>query len=251
MTIALDVFKLSKSVEKNKQKVIADIDEAYSEGSGLIVFPEMCITGLVNLGNIERDKNYAFPRNDPFFREVMQMSFQRQILVALGFLEFEIKMMYDSYMFIQADRRVPHLYRRMSGGWRTPACDPSIYREGHSPVYIPTSYGVFTILICRDLFEDSILKKVTESGQFDYVINPIVRHDADSGERLSADDWGSKLAEYGDRLKRLRCKSMMVNLYGEDVNGYFAFGGACVFSDDGKVIAEKPPYEPGILYAEI
>lgn len=44
MRIALDVFKLSKSVEKNKQNVIADIDEAYLEGSDLIVFPEMCIT---------------------------------------------------------------------------------------------------------------------------------------------------------------------------------------------------------------
>ena len=251
MRVALDVFSLDKKVEKSKQRVLAHIEEASTQGAELVVFPEMCVTGLANIGDVERDKEYALHRNDAFLQDVVRGAAKHQVHVALGFLEVDARAMYDSYLLATPQNPDPSFYRRMSSGWRTRASDPEIYRLGQNPLYFPTRHGILTVLVCGDLFDDESVKMVKRSGRFDYVINPLVRHEPDSGERLTSKDWQRELQDYGRRFADLRSCSMMVNLYGEDVNGYFAFGGACVFDGDGDIVAQRPPYEPGFLYAEI
>ncbi len=69
MKIGLCVFELSKSINENMSQVIEVLHEVKDNGAELVVFPETCLTGLVNSGDYDSDINLAITTEDSFFKE--------------------------------------------------------------------------------------------------------------------------------------------------------------------------------------
>jgi predicted amidohydrolase len=248
--IGLSIYSFSSNIENNKENILKELEEAALKSIDLLIFPETCITGLINDGNPKDDLNFAISQDDPFIKKILSLCNAYSISTCFGFLEKDKGIIYDSVIYYDHEQKCSFIYRRIDPGWKSRNSDPEIYQEGKSLQLINTSFGKIAILICGDLFNKDIVATLHEKD-FDILIHPLVCHDIFNGRKVTEEHWDEEFQYYRDQYRKFNCLTFTINLLGEDLKKRVAFGGAWITSPDGTLIANQRIHEKGVLQYEL
>lgn len=247
MKAAAAVPVLSGNIEENIRKIHSMINEAADNGAALVLFPETVLTALSISDVYEEDKNLAVSINSDTVRGICTLAKNRAVWVALGFLELDEDMIYDSAMLINSNGEIVLRYKRISHGWLAPDAKPAEYGCGSEVKLADTPWGKTGFLICGDLFD--IERPFPETP--DLLLFPFARCFSpgitDPQKQWDELEW----PDYSERLRSVGATALMANYIApEGLNGG-GFGGAFATDKNGGLLAALPLYKEGILFCEI
>ncbi|MBU1355832.1 MAG: carbon-nitrogen hydrolase family protein [Candidatus Edwardsbacteria bacterium] len=246
---ALAVPKLSPTIEGNLKTLITFTEKASNEGADLVLFPEACLTGLIN--NDQPDHDLLLGQTVPgsITDKLCSLSAEKNISIALGLLERVKNSLYDTAILISPDQGIVLKYRRMSPGWHGLQADQNRYRQGTGIESCGIAGLRTAFLICGDLFVDAICSRLSAVNP-QILFLPMSRSFANG----SADQerWNTEeLPEYSKRVAAIKVPTLMVNYIGCREQGDTSFGGAVVFSADGQIKDQLPLGKPGMIYFDL
>lgn len=243
---ALAVPQLAPAVEGNLKTIRAYARQASHKGADLILFPEACLTGLVN--NDQPDQDLLLGQFIPgsITDELCSFSLDNNISIGLGLLEREADSLYDTALLIVPDKGIVLKYRRLSPGWHGLEADPDVYRQGINIDSCEINGLRAAFLICGDLFADGISNLLSAVNP-QVLLCPISRAFAD--DSADQDRWNAEeLPAYSQRVAAIKIPTLMVNYIGCRKRADSSFGGAVVFSADGQIKKQLPLGKSGIIY---
>src|SRR3989339_176398 len=235
MKVALCVNKVTADIGYNIETILDMITKAVNQGAKFIVFPETCITGLINNDIPIHDRELATDLYSKEIEEIKKICKAAEVSVVIGIFELSDQKLYDSVLLFSPAGEVVFTQRRISRGWFSNKADLSFYGCSEELDVVNTCLGRTLFLICGDLFDDSVVEKASLLNP-DWIIYPFARA-FDSGhydQKLWDED---ELPEYSKQILKVAPNAMMVN-YLSDINGGGYFGGAFVFKN-GKIISRK------------
>jgi len=113
-----------------------------------------------------------------------------------------------------------------------------------------TRFGKLAFLLCGDLFDDSIVRRVRDLRP-DYLLYPLAR--SFDGDPSDQGRWErEEEPAYAERVASIGCPTLLVNYLDDPatpnpLDGPF-FGGAVAFVGSGRVCKRWLLDQPGILY---
>jgi predicted amidohydrolase len=237
MRAALAVNHVGLDREANLARITAAIGEAGERGADLVLLPEAAATGLINNGDPVHDLPLGQSIPGPATDLLADLSKECRIHVAIGLLERQGQVLYDSAVLLGPDGDIMLHYRRIQPQWHGRGADPEVYRQGTSVSAADTGLGRMAVILCGDLFDDAVLAQVQAAAP-DWLLFPFARCFSD--ESYDQERWDrEELPEYLARVRSAGCTTLMVNyLSGPEVGAYF--GGAFAVSGRGEVIASLP-----------
>ncbi|MBN2857447.1 MAG: carbon-nitrogen hydrolase family protein [Candidatus Delongbacteria bacterium] len=249
MIFALCVNNILYDISENIRSMISMIREASLNGAKCVVFSEAAFTGLVNNDDPSHDLALSFSLDDPEIKEIFEFSQNCGTDVVFGFFENNEGHICDSAVYYDNQTNSKYVYRRISEGWFGPKADRRIYTCGSDTEVFTTGIGKVSLLICGDLFDENLIKRIRENDS-KLLIVPFARCFPESvADPKTEWDLNEKYA-YSDQIRKTGKKSVLVNY----ISGYGTgdyFGGAMVVDSDGKIIEEKAAFEKGILYIDV
>lgn len=249
MRIALAVIKVTRDKTQNLAAMLELIREAKRNRADLVLFGEAAPTGLINNDDPAHDINVAEPIPGPTIDVLAPSAGDAGIYVASGMLEKDGKCLYDTVVLINPEGQVVLKYRRISPGWHGPKADPSVYRHGESISRAETPLGSFAFLICGDLFDETLVEKVSVLN-VDWLLFPFARCFDDGSYDQQRWDQREK-AQYAKRAARTGAVCLMVNYLSEKELDGGSFGGGMIVGRDGSILAEMPLGKPGLLVIDV
>lgn len=248
MKVALAVNRVLLDIPANLSEIIDLAGNAADAGADLVVFPESALTGLIN----NDDPSHDLPLGQPIPGDVTdvlaKLARKRHIYLAIGLLEREDIRLYDSAVLIAPDGKIKLKYRRISPRWHGPQADPSVYCQGEELSKAWTPLGTFAFLICGDLFDDELVRRI-RNLQPDWLLFPFARCFDDNSYDQERWDREEK-AEYAQRVRLAGVTTFMVNYLGDKDTGN-SFGGAMVVAGDGTIIDSFPLGRVGTLLVSL
>lgn len=246
---ALAVLKLSPTIEGNLKIIQAFARQASDNRADIILFPEACLTGLVNNDEPHQDLLLGQAVPGSATDRLCSCSSENNISIALGLLEREADSLYDTAVLISPDKGIILKYRRLSPGWHGLEADPGVYRQGADVVFCETHGLRLAFLICGDLFAEGISNRLSAVNP-QVLLCPISRAFAD--DSADQDRWNAEeLPEYSRRVAVLKVPTLMVNYIGCRKRTDSSFGGATAFSADGQIKKQLPLGKSGIIYFDL
>jgi N-carbamoylputrescine amidase len=246
---ALAVPKLLPTIDDNLKTVLAFAETALTEGADLVLFPEACLTGLIN--NDQPDHDHLLGQTVPgsITDKLCSCSTEKNIFIALGLLEREKNFLYDTAILTSPGQGIVLKYRRMSPGWHGLEADPSVYRQGAGVNFYEINGLRTAFLICGDLFDDAICSQLSADDP-QILLLPMSRSFADGS--ADQDRWNAEeFPEYSKRVAAINIPTLMVNYIGCGEQDDSSFGGAVVFSADGQIKDQLPLGKPGMIYFDL
>lgn len=205
---------------KNVLTLLCMVDEAVAEGAGLIVAPELCLTGYSFMSRQEAE-NFGLPVKNVVAEHLAKRAAKYSVAIVWGFLEKSVENLYNSQAIVLPDGDI-RVYRKQNlwGNdflWATPGDEnPPIVDFGGVKV---------GLLICRDIRDKTeSASSIYEPGDAD-----IVAFSANFG------DGGFPAVSWMDFAKSNKTYLAVSNRYGREANNNFGEGGICVISPDGQV----------------
>ena len=80
----------------------------------------------------ERDVEIALLKNNSHIQKLAETAHACQTGIGFGYIEFEEKCFFSSYMVISNQGKQLINFRRVSPGWKESVSDPDIYLEGNA-----------------------------------------------------------------------------------------------------------------------
>ncbi len=243
---ALAVLKLSPTIEGNLKTIQALARQASNKEADIVLFPEACLTGLVNNDKPEQDLLLGQVVSGSVTDMLCSCSSENNISIALGLLEREVGSLYDTAILISPSQGIILKYRRLSPGWHGLEADPAVYRQGTNIDFCEINGLRVAFLICGDLFADGISSKLSAANP-QVLLFPVSRAFADGS--ADQDRWSAEeLPEYSRGVAAIKVPTLMVNYIGCREQFDSSFGGATVFSAAGQIKNQLPLGKPGIIY---
>lgn len=249
MRVALVVPLITDSRSHNFQQVIRFTEMASRQGAQLVCFPEAVLTGLINNDNPDHDLTLGIEIPGSETEVLESLSEQTGISIALGILEREDKVLYDSAILITPEQGIVMKYRRITSGWHGNKADPQVYKHGTEITLARTKLGNFAFLICGDLFDEDLVAEV-RCKKPDFLLVPFARSFPDGS--WEQDKWEKEKPFYIEQVKKAGVTTLMTNYLADDsLVGDRSFGGAMVVMPDGTLIAEYPIGKEGMLVVDL
>ncbi|MBU4486787.1 MAG: carbon-nitrogen hydrolase family protein [Candidatus Delongbacteria bacterium] len=247
-TLALCVNHISESLSDNVESMKYFIREVALKGAECIVFSEAALTGLINNDDPVHDYCLAITLDDVVIKEIFECCSENKIDIVFGFFERSGNSIYDSAVYFDHKKNVTHTYRRISSGWHGAGESSKVYRQGTEVKVFDTKIGNISFLICGDLFDDRLVETVRNNDS-NLVIVPFARCFPEEVDNLKVWSITEKYI-YADQVKKIGKDTVLVNY----ISGYGPedyFGGVLFVGKNGKINAELPVFEKGILYVDI
>jgi predicted amidohydrolase len=248
---ALAVVRVGADPEANTAAVLSYVTEAADRGAELLLLPEGVLTGLINNDDPVHDLPLGQEVPGPATDAVAAVAADRRIWVCLGLLQRAGEQLYDTAVLIDAAGEIRLRYRRMNAGWHGRQAAPETYREGTEMPVVATPWGRMAILICGDLFDEHAVAAVRRA-QPEWLLFPFAR--CFTGGGRSQTRWNQEeMPAYVERVRLAGVPALMVNYLADDdsLPEDRSFGGAFVVSPDGRLLAEKPLGEDGLLIVNL
>ena len=171
-------------------------------------------------------------------------SYHQHPAISFGFIERDGDALYSSCAFIGADGEIIHRFRRVSIGWKDYRKTDAHYREGTH--FEKFTYGgkTFAIGLCGDLWTDGRPEEM-HALDADVVLWPVWCD-------YRADEWNSTIKhEYAEQAQKCGRRVLLINPYCADENAADAAAGGAVDFRDGKIQAELPAGNSGMLMVTV
>ncbi len=248
MRVALAVNPISPDVRANRRAILALAEEAAEAEADLLLFPEAALTGLRNDDDPAHDLPLGQPIPGPLTGELAALAREREMWIGLGLLERDGKKLYDTAVLLSAAGEIALKYRRIHPGWHGPHASPAVYGHGDTVPVTATPWGSVAFLICGDLFDDAILRRVRTLAP-DLLLYPFAR---DTYVR-PPDAWWvqEELPAYIERVRQVGVTTLMVSYLARDLPDDTTFGSAAIVRGDGTCLAYHPPGRVGLLLADL
>ncbi len=246
---ALVVLPLVADIAANRSAMVRYIHAAADAGADLALFPEAALTGLINDDVPEHDLPLGQPVPGPLVALLAELARERHIWIATGLLEREADRLYDTAVLIAANGELVLKYRRIHPGWHGRQADPAVYGRGTDLPAVDTPLGRFAFLLCGDLFQEELVRRVRGLAP-DWLLCPLARSFDDSS--WSQERWEREARpEYCAQVRRVGVTTLLVNSLDRGLPDDHCFGGAAVIAGDGTVVAEMPLGREGMLVAKL
>jgi predicted amidohydrolase len=245
--VSLAVPALTGDSKSNLAAVLAMVSEAGRERSDVVVFPEASLTGFTINDDPTHDLALGETIPGPATERIGRAAREAGIWIAIGMFERDGSTLYDSALLLTSDGEIALRYRRISPGWHAGDADPGFYGRGDGISSCETPFGRSAILICGDMFDETLVRKTRELHA-DCVFVPMARSFDDGStdtERWNRDEKRVYIKQVG----RLGTRTFVVNclcLTEQDRS----FGGALAIASDGSLIDSLPIGQPGFLTVE-
>lgn len=249
MKAALIVNQVGPDREENLRRILDMALEGVNQGAGLILLPEAALTGLINNDDPAHDLPLGETIPGPATDLIASFCRQHGVWFSIGLLEREGDSLYDTAVLFDLAGEIKLKYRRQSAGWHGRKADSGIYRAGSELTKVSTPFGSMAFLICGDLFDEELVRKVRDLKP-DLLLFPFARcfgdGTADQGK------WDrEELPQYLDRIQTAGVPALMVNYLAERTLGDNSFGGAHFVLAEGKLISSLPLGRPGMLVMDM
>jgi N-carbamoylputrescine amidase len=249
MRVALVVHRVLPDASATMAAILRMANEAAEAGADLVVLAEAALTGLANRDNPARDLALGQPIPGPVTRWLSKLARERGVWLATGLLEREGKQLYDSALLLGPDGEIALKYRRIHPGWHGPVADPSVYCQGSELTSVGTALGRFAFLICGDLFDDELVRRVRALAP-DWLLFPFARSFDDRS--YNQERWErEEVPAYIARVRMAGATALMVSYLGDRALDDGSFGGAMVVSGSGEVMASYPLGRAGMLLVDL
>ena len=249
MILALCVNHISDDISENIRSMESMIREASLNGVECVIFSEAALTGLVNNDDPSHDLALSFSLEDPEIKGILEFSKSCGTDVVFGFFEKKGGCIYDSAVYFDHMKNKNFVYRRISEGWFGPEADKKIYKCGSDTCVFATGIGKVSFLLCGDLFDDELVKRIRENDS-ELLIVPFARCFPESVYDHKAEWDSNEKYFYADQVRKSGKKSVLVN-YLSEFGTCAYFGSAMLVDSKGKILSEKTAFEKGILYVDI
>lgn len=218
---------INNDITYNKNVILNAIKE---NNCDLIVFGEMFLQGFMSLTfNYEVDKNIAINIENPLIDEIKNQCKKYSVAVSFGYAERDNENIYSSQLTIDKHGNIINNYHRQTKGWKEKYADKH-YLEGDDITVFMLDDKKFTIGLCGDLWDDSLVDKYNKLN-IDILLWPLYVD-------YNVDEWNKTLKyEYAKQASRIAQNVIIVNPYSLDNINETAKGGS-IYVKNGKIINE-------------
>jgi NAD+ synthase (glutamine-hydrolysing) len=234
------------NLEVNLKKHLSWVDEALHQGSELLIFPELSLTGY-NLQDLTPTVALHPSKNDPIFSKLLKAS--QKLDLVLGFVEedqrhrFYISSAYLSHNEILSIHRKVYLptYGMFDEG--------RYFARGDAIRAFDTRFGRFGMLICEDFWHISPPYLLWLDGA-----DLLIFTSALPGHGLGPDDRFESIA-WTEQIQRTYANLftsyiLFTNRFGYEDGTYFP-GGAVAIDPLGEVLARAEEHQEALITTEI
>lgn len=215
------------------------VQTAWSVGSELIVFPELCLTGYSFISG-EAAISVSESWDGKTFKSMRGVATTLKSYVAWGYVESDGSRLYNSATIVSPDGSVVCRYRKLNlwGNdflWASPGTDP--------PRVVSTDIGLMSLAICRDI-RNVVPALVPRRASDDQGDSGGPLYGRERPEIVAAcvnwGDGGFPPVKLMDFVASNRCTLAVANRWGveESSHGFsqdFGLGGSVIIEPDWKV----------------
>lgn len=246
LTVAVPII-VNGDIDANLQMIIQYIDKASLQNARLVLFPETCLTGLVNDDNYEHDKNIAIALTSRYILQIREKAKEKGIWVAFGFFEIDDGVIYDAAILINNIGEVVLHQRRTSRGWRASNLPNEQYAEGIAFETTETPWGKTGFLICGDLFDTW---EAARDAKLNLLLFPFARCFSNGVEDFEK-EWTKEWPDYAEQIGKVGADITLgtnyISQYKPSGHSDY-FGGAFIADKNGKQLTNRPLNHEGLLY---
>jgi len=247
MKAAIISNRVTEDIKENQKRILCLASKASDDGAEFILFPEAAATGLVNSGDSKKDYEIAEAIPGPRNSEWSRFASEHSTYFGAGIMERDGDTIFDSAVLYNPEGKLILHYRRVDPGWHSPDEDTSIYCEGSEIPVVESSIGRLAFLICGDLWNDEVLRKL--KAQHPRILLYVFARDIEPKDKIET-KWQYEFRSYQERWTKTDSRVLAVNLLGKH-SGFEAIGGSWFVDIGGQVIASSPILEESILFVNI
>jgi NAD+ synthase (glutamine-hydrolysing) len=247
LTIALAQMNTRLGVvEANLEKHLAMAKDAHAAGAGLLVFPELSLTGYV-LQDLAATVAHRPTRDDPVFRPLLEAS--RDLDLVVGFVDEDRRhRFYISAAYLSGGETI-HVHHKVYLPTYGLFDEGRFFAWGDSIRAFDTRFGRFGMLICEDFWHASPPYLLWLDGADVFLFAS-----ASPGRGLTAEP-RLESARWVEHINRAYASLFTAfvahaNRVGYE-DGLNFWGGSTLFDPNGDQLAKGPYHEEALTLGEI
>lgn len=235
---------INKNITFNLQSMIAAIRDCSGQ-SDLILFGESVLQGFNSLcWNYKKDKFMAVSLTDTPICQMQEAAKEYGIAVSFGYIERVGELLYSSQVVIDSSGAVIHNFHRISVGWKYYWLTDDHYREGDAFEVFSYKGKRLAIGLCGDLWTEGRPAEM-KALNADVVLWPVCCG-------YSVDEWNNKVKyEYAEQAALCGDCVLLVDPTYAYPNTTERTTSAAIYFKNGRIEAERPAGESGILIVEV
>jgi predicted amidohydrolase len=233
-------------VQANLDKHLALADEARRQGSDLLVFPELSLTGYV-LQDLTPTVSCRPTRDDPVFRRLLEAS--QDIDLVVGFVDEDARHRFFIASAYLSRGQVLHVHHKVYLPTYGLFDEGRFFAWGDALRAFDTRFGRMGILICEDFWHASPPYLLWLDGA-----ELLLLTSASPGRGLSTDPQ-LESARWVEHINQAYASLFTVfvahaNRVGYE-DGLNFWGGSTLFNPNGELVAQGPYHREALTVAEI
>ena len=234
------------NLQANLKKHLDLIDQAVSQGSDLLIFPELSMTGYL-LQDMVPQVAIKPNAQDPIFSVLLKAS--QKIDLVVGFVQEDERNRFYIACGYLSGGEVVHVHQKIYLPTYGLFDEGRFFAWGDSIRAFDTRFGRFGMLICEDFWHASVPYLLWQDGA-----DVLIFSSSSPGRGLS-NEGQVDTARWVDHINRAYASLFTTfvahtNRVGYE-DGLHFWGGAMVYDPNGNVVARGPQCEETILYCEI
>jgi NAD+ synthase (glutamine-hydrolysing) len=233
-------------VESNLEKHLEYIQRASTEGTDLIIFPELSLTGYV-LQDLVPTVAHRAHEDDPVFKELLAAS--QKIDIVVGFAEEDVRNRFYISSAYLSQGKVAHVHRKVYLPTYGLFDEGRFFAWGDSVAAFDTRFGRAGILICEDFWHTSSPYLLWMDGADLFLFTSASPgRGLTTAPYLSTAHWVESINQaYASIFTSFVIHSNRVGF--ED--GLHFWGGSTVFDPNGELVAKAPLDEESLTFCDI
>jgi predicted amidohydrolase len=245
LTLAQINTKLG-DLNANLEKHLDLITEAKKQGSDLIIFPELSLTGYI-LQDLASTVAVKPTPDDPIFKPLLKAS--QDIDIVVGFVEEDIRHRYFISAAYLSQGEVAHVHKKVYLPTYGLFDEGRFFAAGDEVRAFDTRFGRFGILICEDFWHASPPYLLWLDGaDLMIFISASPSRGITENDRLESARWVEHINQaYASLFTSFVASTNRVGF--EDGINYW--GGATVHDPNGELLVKGPNFEEALTTIEI
>ena len=230
-------------IAANLEQAIEIIAEGGRQGSDLVVFPELFLTGYA-LGQVDED--VAMSAGDPRLTQLSTIAASTDVL--MGFYEDGLGVhSYNAASYYSNDELV-HTHRKLYLPTYDIFEERKYFSPGQSMRAFDTRHGRFATLICNDAWQPHLPFLAVQDGARVLLV-PTDSAQSRFPEQYDSRTYWRDITVFYARM--FECYVVFVNRVGDEGEHLRFWGGSHIVDPWGKIVCALPEDEPDVVTTQI